>query len=177
MDISFSCPTCKQELAVDPSAAGSTIECPTCNTTIIVPQPEVETPAPAPAAASAEPAPSYHGHEAHPINAMASSAASKIERHFSVPVHDSPAEILIQKKAVVEEAPAAGAEKKLKIRIFRHTDCIEVGHDRYEELVGAFLNKIGKENIVTMFPLNYTHVDIASQKVLTDYAFQIVYVG
>lgn len=158
MDITFHCPNCKQELAVDASAAGSTIECPTCNTAISVPQLDVSN--------------------VHPTNAMSSSAAAKIERHFSVPVHDAPAEILLPKaKATEEAAPAADSTKRLKMKVFRHTDCVEVGHDRYEELVAAFLNKVGEPNIVSINTLNYTHVDIGSQKVLTDYAIQIIYRG
>lgn len=158
MDITFHCPQCKQELAVDASAAGSTIECPTCNTAISVPQLDVSN--------------------VHTANAMSSSAAAKIERHFSVPVHDAPAEILIPKAKVGEEPPVTESDsKRLKMKVFRHTDCVEVGHDRYEELVAAFLNKIGEPNIVSINTLNYTHIDIGSQKVLTDYAIQIIYRG
>jgi ribosomal protein S27E len=156
MDLTFHCPHCKQELAVDASAAGQTIQCPTCNTEIAVPQADVTN---------------IH------VNPISSSAASKIERHFSVPVHDAPAEILISKPVVTQEAVVAEGPKKLKIRVIRHMDCIEVGHDRYEEMVGTFLNKVGEENIISITPVNYTHIDIATQKVLTDYAIQIIYRG
>jgi hypothetical protein len=37
------------------------------------------------------------------------------------------------------------------------------------------LNKVGESNIVSINALNYTHVDIGSQKILTDYAIQIIY--
>ena len=63
----------------------------------------------------------------------------------------------------------------MRVRIIRHTDCVEVGHDKYEEMVGAFLNKVGEENIISLSPLTYTHIDIATQKILTDYALQIIY--
>lgn len=155
MDITFHCPHCNQELAVDAAAAGQTIQCPTCNTGITVPHPD--------------PATLHSG-------TIGSSAAAKIERHFSVPVHDAPAEVLIAKVVTADEEVRTGP-KKMKIRIIRHTDCIEVGHDRYEEIVGAFMNKVGEKNIVSITPLTYTHIDIATQKVLTDYAVQIVYRG
>lgn len=74
MDLTFHCPHCKQELAVDASATGQTIQCPTCNAEITVPQADITN---------------IH------VNPIASSAAAKIERHFSVPVRDAPAEILI----------------------------------------------------------------------------------
>jgi DNA-directed RNA polymerase subunit RPC12/RpoP len=159
MDISFHCPHCKQELAVEATAAGSAIVCPTCNTEITVPEVDVSN--------------------VHPVNPMASSAAAKIERHFSVPVHDAPAEILIKKdpRAAETEGLVPGREKRVRIKIFRHTDCIEVGHDRYEEIVGNFLNKVGEANIISINTLGYTHIDIGSQKILTDYAIQIIYRG
>jgi len=158
MDITFHCTHCKQELAVDASAAGSDIECPTCHTQINVPAPDSTT--------------------VHTGNPMAASAAAKIERHFSVPVHDTPAEVLITAKVTDTEAEEnADGPKKIKVRIFRHTDCVEVGRDRYEEIVGNFLNRVGESNIINISPLTYTHVDIGSQKILTDYAIQILYRG
>jgi DNA-directed RNA polymerase subunit RPC12/RpoP len=157
MDVTFRCPHCQQELAVDASAAGQTIQCPTCNAGIAVPQPDVT---------------SVHG-----LNPIAASAAAKVERHFTVPVHDAPAEILIATAKKPDETEAIAGPKKMKIRIIRHTDCIEVGHDRYEEIVGGFLNKVGEENIISITPLSYTHIDIATQKILTDYAVQVIYRG
>jgi DNA-directed RNA polymerase subunit RPC12/RpoP len=43
MDISFKCPICDQELEVDASGAGSTIECPSCSNSITVPNPDPST--------------------------------------------------------------------------------------------------------------------------------------
>ena len=156
MDITFNCLHCNQELAVDAAAAGQVIQCPTCRAEITVPN---QAPT-----------------EQHHAGAMGTSAAAKIERHFSVPVHDAPAEVLIARTVKKEEETADG-QKKMKLRVIRHTDCIELGRDRYEELVAGFLNKVGEENIISITPLNYTHIDIATQKVLTDYAVQIVYKG
>ncbi|HNQ90738.1 MAG TPA: hypothetical protein PKM73_19150 [Verrucomicrobiota bacterium] len=155
MEMTFHCPNCHQELLADAAAAGQTIQCPTCNHEIKVPQPEATA--------------------LHTGNVIASSAAAKIERHFSVPVHDRPAEVLIEKPKVEEKEPAPDELKKIRFRVIRHTDCIEVGHDRYEEMVAAFLNKIGEANIISITPINYTHIDIATQKILTDYAIQVIY--
>jgi hypothetical protein len=91
-----------------------------------------------------------------------------------VPVHDAPSEVLIKQPTRIIEEVAPG-QKQIKMKIFRHSDCVEVGHDRYEEMVSAFLNKVGEENIVSITSLNYTHVDIGSQRLLTDYAVQILY--
>ncbi len=156
MDLTFHCPNCKQELAVDASAAGQTIQCPTCHSEISVPIPDVTN--------------------IHPLNPIASSASARVEHHFSVPVRDVPAEVLIQKPTQAQEELEAD-RGKLKMRIFRHSDCIEVGHDRYEEFVSQFLNRVGEPNIVSITPLSYTHLDIATQKLMTDYALQIIYRG
>ena len=157
MDLTFHCTHCKQPLAVDASAAGSVIQCPTCSAEVTVPEADITT--------------------IHTVNPMATSAAAKIERHFSVPVHDEPAEILIHKPTVAVEEVQEGSTKKIRVKIFRHTDCVEVGHDRYEEIVGAFLNKVGEADTISINALTYTHVDIGSQKILTDYAIQIIYRG
>lgn len=141
---------------VDAGAAGQAIQCPTCNTEITVPAPDVTN---------------IHTH-----NPIHDSAAARVEHHFVVPVREGPAEVLIVKPRTEEELAGEGP-RKIKVRIFRHTDCIEVGHDRYEEFVAAFLNKVGEENIVNLTPLNYTHIDIATQKILTDYAIQVIYRG
>ncbi|MCX8107325.1 MAG: hypothetical protein N3G20_00820 [Verrucomicrobiae bacterium] len=186
MEITFNCPHCQQELAVEASAAGEVIECPTCTAEITVPTPEtVPSTEGVPAAESTPVAESPQAPESAPatdptsgrvINPIASSAAAKIERHFTVPVRDTPPEILIKKPKKEEEEPAPG-KKRLRIKIFRHSDCFEVGHDRYEEMITEFLNKIGEENIVSLTPLTYTHIDIATQKLMTDYALQIIYRG
>lgn len=187
MDLTFHCPHCKQELAVDTSAAGTTIECPTCGSGVTVPQPDITN--------------------IHPLNPIAASAAAKIERHFSVPVHEGPAEVLLKTPPksrehhpvpavaapatvaavaappaeAVAAAPAAAAApvggRRMYIKIFRHSDCVEVGRDVYEEKVSDFLNEIGEANIISINALNYTHIDIGSQRLLTDYALQIIYRG
>jgi hypothetical protein len=44
-------------------------------------------------------------------------------------------------------------------------------------VVSGFLIKIGEENVINIVPLTYTHLDIGTQKLLTDYAVMIVYRG
>ncbi|HEV7925836.1 MAG TPA: hypothetical protein VGR14_10790, partial [Verrucomicrobiae bacterium] len=53
MDISFKCPICEQELEVDASGAGSTIECPSCSNSITVPNNGAVTAVPVAAVAPA----------------------------------------------------------------------------------------------------------------------------
>jgi prepilin-type processing-associated H-X9-DG protein len=46
MDIQFSCPKCQQPLTADPTAAGTTVNCPTCSEPMVVPAPPPVQPRP-----------------------------------------------------------------------------------------------------------------------------------
>src|SRR5207253_3177275 len=103
----------------------------------------------------------------NPSNPIASSAAAKVEKHLKVPVRKT-SESLITKPPPTLEAAAKESDKKLRIKTIRHTDCVEVGHDKFDEFVTNFLNKVGEPNIVSITPLTYSHLDIGSQKLTTD---------
>ena len=106
------------------------------------------------------------------------SAAAKVEMHLKVPVHASKTvEPLIEKPKTTLEVAAKESDKKMRVKTIRHTDCIEVGHDRFDEFVTNFLQKVGEQNITSVTPLSYTHLDIGSQKIMTEYAVLIVYKG
>jgi DNA-directed RNA polymerase subunit RPC12/RpoP len=156
MDMVFSCPSCKQQLEAATSMAGNQIACPSCGATIVIP-------------------------EANPmnihVNPIATSAAAKQEYHFSVPVHDAPTEVLIQKSAPPLEATAKETDKKLRVRCIRRTDCVEVGKDRFDEVVSDVLQKIGEANLVSITPIAYTHMDLGTRQLLTDFGVMIVFKG
>ena len=169
MDIIFNCPKCDQELAVDSSGAGSEIDCPSCGETIVIPAEgnavePVEQPGGAPPGGGI-------------VNAIASSAAAKVELHLKVPTSDKPSASLINKPNKPLEVAAKESDRTIKVKTIRHTDCIEVGHDKFDEVVTNFLNKVGQEFIISITPLNYTYLDIGTQKLLTEYAVLIVYKG
>ena len=185
MDVIFNCTNCEQELAVDATAAGSEIQCPTCNTALVVPMPEQVTGAsdsqPLPPLASATPAATSSEVTAASAGehsgAMASSAAGKMHIHFSVPVHDKPGETLIKKANKPLEVAAKDTEKKIRTKTIRHTDCIEVGKDHYDDVLSDLLQKIGRENIVSINAINYTHVDMSSRALLSEYGVTVIYIG
>jgi hypothetical protein len=159
MDISFKCPNCDQELEVDGSGAGSTIECPSCATDITVPgtaaEPAEKPPAPPP-------------------------AAPKVEKHFSVPVHDHApeAEQLIKKPSSRPlDIAAKEDDKTVRIKTFKRSDCVEVGKDRFDEIVSAFLARVGQPNIVSINPISYSYVELGSHAILADYGVTIVFRG
>ena len=137
--------------------SGSKIECPSCAHSIVIPEAD---------------AANLRTH-----NPIASSAAAKESYHFSVPVHDAPSEVLIQKAQKPLEVAAREGAKQLRIRCVRRTDCVEVGRDRFEEIVTDILNKVGETNIVSITPLTYTHQDMGSHAILTDYGVMIIYRG
>ena len=159
MDINFKCRHCEQDLSVDESAAGSEIQCPSCGGQISIPTVE----AAAAAAAAAPPRP------ANPSN-----AAAKEEKHFKVPIHETAAESLITKPSRPLEA-AAKDGVKIVVKCFRHSDSVEVGKDHFDEVVTAFLNKIGEDHIIKMDTFNYTHQELATRQWVTDYGILVVY--
>ena len=170
MDVIFNCPKCEQELAVDSSGAGSEINCPSCGEPITIPEPETVVPRPG---AEDDGGPRI---EVHPINAIASSAAAKVEMHLKVPTNKT-AESLIEKPPPPLEVAARESDKKMRVKTVKHTDCIEVGQDKFDEVVTNFLNKVGEPNVISITQLTYTHLDIGTQKLLTDFGVMIVYRG
>jgi|SRR5580658_3872744 hypothetical protein len=160
MDISFKCPICDQELEVDASGAGSTIDCPSCNNSITVPNADPSSAVPTAARAPAPPEP------------------PKEEKHFSVPVHaTAPPQALIQKPNRPLDVVAKEGDKTMRIKTFKRSDCVEVGKDRFDELVSAFLEKVGQTNIVSINPISYSYVELGSRQTLGDYGVMIVYKG
>ena len=174
MDVIFNCPKCEQELAVDSAGAGQEINCPSCGEAIIIPRGD--------GAGRGLSGDSSRGGGGGgiptiaPVSAMASSAAAKVEMHLRVPVHKT-TESLIEKPLAPLEVAAKETDKKIRVKTIRHTDCIEVGHDKFDEMTTNFLVKVGEANIISITPLTYTHLDIGSQKLMTEYGIMVVYRG
>lgn len=154
MDITFHCIGCRQILEADASLAGNEIECPTCGRTLEIPEPDMTN--------------------VKVVNPIASSAAAREEKHFKVPTHEGPSEILIKTPTKVDIVPKDGRQH-LRTKTIRRIDCVEVGHDRFDEIVTRFLDGVGQENLVSVNTVSYTYVDIGSQKLLTDFGVLIVY--
>ncbi len=159
MDIIFNCEHCEQELSVDASGTGSEIECPSCGERIVIPSADQARTVP------------------HPVNPIASSAAAKEEKHFKVPHHEKPPESLIEKPRPPLEAAAKETDKQLRVKTLRHSDCVEVGKDHFDEAVTRFLGQIGEDNVVSITPITYTHQDLASRAWITDYGVLVLYKG
>lgn len=168
MDIIFNCPNCDQELAVDQSGAGSQIDCPSCGETLTIPASGKVTtgslpPVTPPTAITASP--------------IAASAAAKVPLHLKVPVRDKPGEVLIDKPRPPLEVVQKGAGKRLRIHTIRRAQCIESGHDHFDERVSAFLQEVTETNLVSIHTINYEQFDVGVQKIMTDYGVLIVFRG
>lgn len=172
MDVIFDCPHCEQELEVDSAGAGSEIECPSCGETITIPKPGDS----GTRTSGGIDAPPPDG-EVHPLNPISSSAAAKVEMHLKVPQRDAPSEALIKKTAPRLEVAAKESDKRMRIKTIRHTDCVEVGHDRFDEVVSDFLDKVGDKNVISVSSINYSNLDIGTQKLMTEYGVMVIYRG
>jgi hypothetical protein len=100
-----------------------------------------------------------------------------VELHLRVPDHKTPTASLIEKPLVPLQAAAKESDKKIRVKTIKHTECIEVGHDKFDEVVSNFLVKIGEANVISISTLSYSHLDIGTQKLLTDYGVMVVYRG
>lgn len=168
MEIIFDCPHCDQELSVDASGAGEQIRCPTCGENITIPQKSTKVvPDLAPIGTPGS----------GPVNAIASSAAAKVELRLKVPVHQTPEAPLIEKSKVPLEAIAKGADKKVRVHTIRRAACIESGHDKFDEKVTAYLNEVGETNIIGVHPISYEVFDVGTQKVMVDFGVIVVFRG
>ena len=83
----------------------------------------------------------------------------------------------VKKSSVPLEVAVKGAAKKIRIHTIRHSTCIESGHDRFDEKTSEFLNEVGETNLIGVHTVNYTFLDIGTQKILTDFGLLIVYRG
>ena len=140
---------------MDLGAAGQQLSCPTCSRLITVPQPE-------PANTKAPPPPS-------------GPAPAKEAKHFSVPVTAGPSAPLIQKSQALLDVVASTGPRQLHIKTIRHIDCKEVGHDNFDKIVTDALGKIGEEAIISINTINYSYVEMGTQKLLNDFGVLIVY--
>lgn len=157
MDLIFKCENCDQELAVNPDGAGTQIECPTCAQTITIPEAVPQA--------------------IRSVNPIQTSAAAKEFKQFAVPVRTTPTEVLVKKATRPVEVAAKDGEKRFRMRTIKRTECLEVGHDRFDEVVSEFVGKIRIEDLVSVTPINYSHFDLNTRQNMTDYGVIIVYKG
>jgi len=99
------------------------------------------------------------------------------EKRMAVPASQKPIESLIQKPNKSLELAAKESKPGMRVKTIRHSDCKEVGKDTFDEVVSDFLNKIGDQALVSITPINYSYLDIATQKLLADFGVMVIYRG
>jgi len=172
MDVSFNCPKCGLHISADAEAVGELINCPECDVEFRIP----------PGRPRQRPVPVDVKKSTGPAGALVSAKGKtgptgKASTHkpLVVPHHTGPQESLLKKAE-----PAAKANKgeppKIRVRCIKRSTCVEVGHDRFDEVVTEFLNQVGQDNIIHMSPIAYGVVD-ASGRMLPDYGIMVIYKG
>ena len=115
---------------------------------------------------------------AAPAAPAAPPAPPKVDKHFSVPVHEHATETLIKKSTARPlDVVANDGDKTMRIRTIRRTDCQEVNKDRFDETVSAFLEKVGQANIVSINAVNYSYMELSTRHILTDYGVMVIFKG
>jgi hypothetical protein len=102
---------------------------------------------------------------------------NRTEKHFSVPLHEGPAEALIQKSSPTLEVASREPDKKIRIKTFRRVDTMTVNKDHFDEVVSEFLQKVGQDYLISVTPLTYTYKDLATEHYVTDYGVMVVFRG
>jgi L-lactate utilization protein LutC len=74
-----------------------------------------------------------------------------------------------------DEAEESSMATQVRVKSFKRTEYIEIGKDMFDQAVSEALSQIGAENIISVLPLNYEHIDIATEKIVTDYGIIVVY--
>lgn len=155
MDIVFKCPHCGTDLEVEAEAAGQQIDCPSCDKALSIPASSAVRPS------------------APPLQPPTLDA--KADKKMAVPYSSKPVEPLIQKAGKSLEVVAKESKHGLRVRTIRHSDCKEVGKDLFDDKVSEVLSELGDGNIQSITPINYSYVDMGTQKLLTDFGVMIVY--
>jgi len=161
MDITFNCPHCGLSLEVDQDAAGQQFDCPTCQKPVTVPSVPAQPARPAASVAASTP----------------TAGGGREDKRMAVPVTQKAVGSLIQKPNKSLELAAKESKPGMRVKTIRHSDCKEVGKDKFDEVVSDFLNKVGDQAIVSITPINYSYLDIGTQKLLTDFGVMVIYRG
>lgn len=170
MDTSFSCPKCNLHITADECVVGEEIDCPDCGHKIRVPPPKKTRPG-----SSGTRSPASVTRNVSAAAKAAAKATSQAMGHkgLVVPQHHGPQESLLKK---AEAGERADGPPKIRVRCIKRSSCVEVGHDRFDEVVTEFLNKVGQANIIHLSAISYGVMDPSGQ-MLPDYGIMVIYKG
>ena len=81
--------------------------------------------------------------------------------------------MLVKSKAVEEELMSG--DGRICVKTIKRGECIELGHDKFDDVLNEFLAKLNRDQIISIQSVNYAHFDPSTQKYLNDYGAMIVY--
>lgn len=72
---------------------------------------------------------------------------------------------------------AAKAAIRMRFKTIRHHEHVKDGKDGFDEVVTKFLDSVGEPHVVSVEPIQYTHIDNEGKQPMIDYGVMIVYKG
>ena len=90
-----------------------------------------------------------------------------------MPVHEGKPEVLVKSKAAEEESMSG--DGRICVKTIKRGECIELGHDKFDDVLNEFLAKLNRDQTISIQSVNYAHFDPSTQKYLDDYGAMIVY--
>jgi len=160
MDLTFTCPNCRQELEADAGGAGTDIECPECGFAITIPDPTPMNIKVVPAGTQA-----------------AAVVAEKKEHKIALPKSGAAVKVEISRPTPTLELAAKGADKTLRIRTFLHADYAALGAGAFDKAVSDFLRGVGEGNIHALLPVHYSRVDPVHKQLVTEFGVIVYHRG
>ena len=88
-------------------------------------------------------------------------------------MHSGGEELL--KKASSKKEEEITGDGKICVKTIKRGECIELGQDKFDEILNQFLEKFTRDQIISIQSVNYAHFDPTTQKYLDDYGAMIVY--
>lgn len=162
MNVVINCPHCNQEMIIDESGVGQTVDCPACSQEFTIPQgrPEEEVLKEREAAQnSAAPEPKKE---------------DKKKEKKPMPSKEELDALLPGANRGKSETAAAADAPGIKVKTIQHHLCIDMGKDLFDEQVAEVLNSIPREDIINVNPLAYSYKDSGGD-IISDYGVMIVY--
>jgi hypothetical protein len=159
MNIVINCPHCSQEMIIDDSGVGASVPCPTCSKDFVIPQGRTED-------------------EVKKEREATGGGAPKPEEKKKDAKKPMPSkEELDQLLPGAKKGPATKASEDkagVKVKVFQHHLCIDMGKDLFPGMVADTLDAIDKEDIINISPLNYSYKDSGGD-IITEFGVMIIY--
>ncbi len=163
MNIVINCPHCSQEMIIDDSGVGASVPCPTCSKDFVIP------------AGRSEAEVEQERRQAQPATGGAPQPEPAKQEKAKAPM-PSKAELDMLLPGA-KKGPASGAvEDKagVRVKVFQHHLCIDMGKDLFPGMVASTLEAIPKEDIINISPLNYSYKDSGGD-IITEFGIMIIY--